>query len=304
MSFFILKKNYIFDNTFKTINTQKRYKIMKRIIVPIDFSTYSEYALEMAANLAKKNNAEILALHMLEISETILTKGDEDLQLETIYFLKLAEKKFEDFLQKDFLDGVTVTPIVKHFKVFSEVNDVAKEHNADLIVMGSHGASGLKEVFVGSNTEKVVRHANIPVLVIKHNPILMEFENVIFACDFSEESIASYIKATKTINSLGAKLHLIYVNLPGNHFKSSAEMEKRVSEFLIKADGNTDKINDVKYISDYTVEKGILNYANLVGADLIAVATHGRRGLAHFFEGSISEDIANHSTLPVMTFKM
>ena len=70
------------------------------------------------------------------------------------------------------------------------------------------------------------------------------------------------------------------------------------------ADGNLDNINSVHYINDYTIEKGILNFANAQGADLIAVATHGRTGLSHFFEGSISEDIANHSALPVMTFKI
>ncbi len=277
---------------------------MKKIIVPIDFSEHSEYALETAVALAKKNNAEIIALHMLEISETILTKSSDSLQAETIFFLKLAEKKFEEFLDKDYLNDIKVTPIVKHFKVFSEVNDVAKDHNADLIVMGSHGTSGIKELFIGSNTEKVVRHSDIPVLVVKHNPILMDFENVVFASDFSEDAVNAYQKASKMFNSLNAKMHLVYVNLPDNNFRSSPEMEKRVAGFLKNADGNLDKMNTVSYVNAYTIEKGILNFSNVVGADLIAVATRGKTGLAHFFEGSISEDIANHSTLPVMTFKI
>ena len=58
------------------------------------------------------------------------------------------------------------------------------------------------------------------------------------------------------------------------------------------------------FYSDYSIEKGVLNYSAKVGADLIAVSTHGRKGIAHFFEGSISEDIANHSVLPVMTFRI
>lgn len=277
---------------------------MKKIIVPIDFSEYSDYALETAAILAKKNNAEILALHMLEISDAILTKNDSEMKMETLFFLKLAEKRFNEFLDKDYLEGVNVTPIVKHFKVFSEVNDVAKEHDADLIVMGSHGSSGLKEFFVGSNTEKVVRHAEIPVLVTKHNPILTDFENIVFACDFTDEAVEPYLRACRMFDSLGSKMHLVYVNLPSESFKSSAEMEAKVVKFLKKANGNLDKLNSVKYVADYTVEKGILNFANVIGADLIAVATHGRKGLAHFFEGSISEDIANHSMLPVMSFKM
>lgn len=277
---------------------------MKKIIVPVDFSEQSEYALEAASILAKINNAEILALHMLEISNAVLTKADNMKQMESLFFLRLAEQKFKDFLNKDYLKGVKVTPIIKHFKVFSEVNEVAKEHHADLIVMGSQGASGIKEVLVGSNTEKVVRYSDIPVLIIKHNPILMDFENMVFACDFSEEAIEQYIKAKEMAVKLGAKMHLVYVNLPGSMFKSSAEIEKQVATFLRKADGGIEKMNEVNYVNDYTIEKGILNFSNVIGADLIAVATHGRKGIAHFFEGSISEDIANHSTLPVMTFKI
>lgn len=277
---------------------------MKKIIVPIDFSEYSDYALETAAMLARKNNAEILALHMLEMSEALLTKGENEMQMETVFYLKLAEKRFDEFLEKDYLEGLRVTPIVKHFKVFSEVNEVAKEQDADLIVMGSHGTSGIKEFFVGSNTEKVVRYAEIPVLVIKHNPILTEFDSVVFACDFSEDSIAAYLKAKRMFDSLNAVMNIIYVNLPSESFKSTAEMEEKVTNFLKKADGNLDNLVNVAYVNDYTVEKGITNFSNQIGADLIAIATHGRKGLAHFFEGSISEDLANHSTLPVMTFKI
>jgi len=277
---------------------------MKKIIVPVDFSEQSEFALEAAAALANRNNSEILTLHMLEISNAVFTKADDAKQTETIYFLRLAEKKFEEFLDKDYLKNIKVTPIVKQFKVFSEINDIAKEHEADLIVMGSQGASGIKGILIGSNTEKVVRHSEIPVLVIKHNPILVEFENVVFACDFSEEAIEQYNRAKEMVKKLGAIMHLVHVNLPGSKFKSSSEIEKQVANFLRKAEGSLEKINKVNYVNDYTIEKGILNFANVMGADLIAVATHGRKGIAHFFEGSISEDIANHSTLPVMTFKM
>jgi molybdopterin/thiamine biosynthesis adenylyltransferase len=188
--------------------------------------------------------------------------------------------------------------------VFSEVNDIAKEHQADLIVMGSQGVSGMKEIFIGSNTEKVVRHSEIPVLIIKHNPVLMDFETVVFASDFEEHSIKAYVNASRMFDLMNIKMHLLHVNLPNESFKSSSEIEKKVTQFIKKADGNLDKLKTVKYVSDYSIEKGILGFSNTIGADLIALATHGRKGIAHFFEGSISEDVANHSTLPVMTFKI
>jgi nucleotide-binding universal stress UspA family protein len=277
---------------------------MKKIIVPIDFSEYSEFALEAAASIAKKHNSELIILHMLELSNAIISTDSNSLNEEAVFYLKLAEKKFETFLNKPYLEGIEITPIVKHFKVWSEINEVANEHQANLIVMGSHGVSGIKEAIVGSNTEKVVRHSDIPVLVIKHNPILLEFENGVFASDFSDEAITPYINARATFKKLGVKMHLVYVNSPDGSFRSSLEIDKRVSDFLKKADGDLDNLSEVNVVSDYSIEKGILNFANVKGADLIAVATHGRKGLAHFFEGSISEDIANHSTLPVMTFKI
>ena len=60
----------------------------------------------------------------------------------------------------------------------------------------------------------------------------------------------------------------------------------------------------VEIYNDYNVEKGILNYSEKINADAIGIPTHGRKGLSHFFMGSIGEDIANHSNIPTVTFKI
>ena len=277
---------------------------MKKIIVPIDFSEYSEYALETAASIAKKHNCELIVLHMLELSNAVYTASRSSIGEEAVFYLKLAEQKMSKFLDRPFLEGLEITPVIKHFKVFKEINEIVDEQQIDLIVMGSHGASGVKEVIIGSNAEKVVRHSKIPVLIVKQNPILVEFNTAIFASDFSEEAIEAYLKAKTVFDKLDATMNLIYINTPDTSFKSSVEIDHLVSGFLKKADGNLESLPDVHVVSDYSVEQGILNFAKNIGADLIGVATHGRKGLSHFFEGSISEDIANHSTLPVMTFKI
>jgi nucleotide-binding universal stress UspA family protein len=277
---------------------------MKKIIVPIDFSQHSEYALKTAAKLAIKYNADLLALHMLEMSDIMLTATEGEQYQKAVFFLKLAEQKFEAFLDKPYLKDVNVIPVVKHFKVFSEVNEVAKKESADLIIMGSHGVSGFKEFFVGSNTERVVRNAEIPVLVVKHETSSSSFDQVLFATDFDEENVEPYLKASRLFEKLGSELTLLYVNLPNENFKSSVEIENKIAKFLNTAHGNLDRLNRVAYHADYTVEQGVLNYANKMGADLIAIPTHGRKGVTHFFAGSIGEDIANHSQLPVITFKI
>jgi nucleotide-binding universal stress UspA family protein len=279
---------------------------MKKILVPIDFSEYSEYALQVAALLAKQQNAEIIVLHMLGLSEAVLIKNEAQEANEAMYYMKLAEKRFNTFLDKEYLEGIEVTETVQNYKIFSEINEVAHENEADLIIMGSHGISGLREeVFIGSNTEKVVRTSDIPVLVIKNPVDNFALKEVVFACDFKVENIKAYHNAMTLFNSLGANMHLLYVNLPGEQFRSSDQIEERVKEFLFKADsGNLDMYDKVAYFNDYSVESGVFNYSKKINADIIAIPTHGRRGLAHFFNGSIGEDIANHANKPVITFKI
>lgn len=273
---------------------------MKKIIVPVDFSEHSEYALYTAALIAKKTGAELVVVHMLELSEALLNKSDAQQQIEGIYFMRLAEQKFETFLEKDYLKEFTIVPVIKHFKVFSELSELASD--ADLIVMGSHGTSGVEEFFMGSNTEKVVRTSDVPVLVIKNKIEKLSIGTVVFASDLHEDTLAAYNKAQAMFNALGAKVQLLYVNLPNDDFMSTHEIKELTDDFLAKADKAPDL--PVAYYSDYTVEEGVLNYSSLINADVIAVPTHGRSGLSHFFNGSIGEDIANHSLLPVVTFKI
>lgn len=208
---------------------------MKKIIVPVDFSEHSEYALKTAAKLAKKHDAEVLALHMLEMSTEALSVSDELLGQKAVFFMKLAEKKFNDFLDKDYLEGVKITPIIKHLKVFSEVNDVAKQHDADIIIMGSHGANGFEEMFIGSNTERVVRSSEIPVLVVKSNVANINFDVVALACDFSEESIESYHHTMEMFQDIASKIYLVHVNLPNEKFSSTAQLEKMAVNFFYKS---------------------------------------------------------------------
>ncbi|MGJ8743763.1 universal stress protein [Polaribacter sp.] len=277
---------------------------MKKIIVPIDFSNHSEYALKVAALLAKKNKATIYALHMLDINDVTLSESTSYSKEKAVFLLKLAEKKFKKFLNKEYLEGVKVVPAINHYKVFSQINTIAKEINADLIIMGSHGATGLKEFFVGSNTEKVIRYATVPVLIIKNELVDVNFGNIVFATDFSEESIPAFKKMIETIKLFQARLQILYVNLPNEDFKTSTEMDTLATNFLQKVDGNIDRLINVNYVCERSVESGILNFSNTIGADLIAVITHGRKGLSHIFAGSIAEDIGNHSTLPIISFKI
>ncbi len=278
---------------------------MKKILVPVDFSEHSEYALEVAASLAKQWKSEIVVLHMMGLSEAVFTKDDSQEFMEAQFYMKLAKKRFTDFLDKPYLKGIKVSETVQNYKIFSEINNVAKEQNIDLIIMGSHGTSGLSEIFVGSNTEKVVRTSEVPVLVIKERIYDFKIKKVVFGFDFQVENITAYRKAIKLFSTLKAEIFSVHVNLPGINFMSTTQIKEQIDNFLRVANHNDMPSNlQVAQISDYSVEQGIYSYAKEIDADLIVIPTHGRSGLSHFFKGSIGEDIANHAKLPVMTFKI
>ena len=85
----------------------------------------------------------------------------------------------------------------------------------------------------------------------------------------------------------------------------SSEMTARTFDFLTQAaDGNIDLYDSIQYYCDKTIEEGIFSFSSDYNADVIAIPTHGRRGLAHFFAGSIGEELVNHSDIPVLTFKI
>lgn len=277
---------------------------MKKILVPTDFSKYSENALNVAAIIAKQQNAEILVLHMLGLSHSGLNKNASRGAAEAIFHLKLAEKEFGKFLDKDYLKGLVIKEKVENYINFIDLNKVVLENDIDLIVMGSHGASGLEEAFVGSNTEKVVRTSNVPVLVVKNSMKNFKANEVVFACDFKVESINTYRSALKLFNSFDSNIHLLYVNLP-YRFTTTRQMKANATEFISLADsGDMTNLEKVVFYNDSSVEEGIHNYCESINADIVVIPTHGRRGIAHFFNGSVGEDIANHEGRPVMTFKM
>lgn len=274
---------------------------MKRILVPTDFSAHADNALKVAAQIAKKTNGEIFLLHMLEIPNQMndAITGSAGIP-EAMLFIKKATETLQKKKDKDFLKGLKVTESVKFESAFEGTLSFSKANKIDLIVMGSNGVSGIEEVLIGSNTEKIVRLSDVPVLVIKKNTTEFKPSNFVFASDFSKEIKKPFKKMIKFASLFNAKLYLVMICTP-NSFKPTALSEQIINDFM----SNFDIQNYSTHIyNDVNIEKGIRNFSNSVNADLIGLCTHGRTGLAHFFTGSISEDLVNHAVKPVITFKI
>ncbi|HEY0090861.1 MAG TPA: universal stress protein, partial [Flavobacterium sp.] len=199
---------------------------MKRILVPTDFSKHAEYALRVAAQIARNNGSEIILLHMLELPH----QGSDALATgaaipEIMYFKNKAIQKLEDLMDVDYLKGVTVSEVIQFEKAFEGILGISKKNNVDFIVMGSHGASGFQEMFIGSNTEKVVRSSEVPVLVIKNDIPEFRANNFVFASDFAPEIKKPFRKIKEFADLFNAHLHLVMINTP-NSFKPTHVAEQ------------------------------------------------------------------------------
>jgi len=292
---------YLYTNKIYQLINYLTLVFMKKILIPTDFSQHAEYALKVAAQIARKNDGEIILLHMLELPHQAGDAVSAGHSIpEVMFFKNAAMNKLEELMDEEYLDGLKVSEVVQFEMAFDGIMEISKKNQVDLIVMGSHGASGFKEMFIGSNAEKVVRSSEVPVLIIKKEIPEFTINKFVFASDFSDEAKKPFEKAVEFANKFDAELHLLMVNTP-NSFKSTMVAEDIMNGFV---KGFAIKKHFTHIYNDANVEKGILNFAKSIDADLIGMCTHGRKGLSHFFNGSISEDLVNHALRPVVTFKI
>ena len=274
---------------------------MKRILVPTDFSNFAESALQVAASIAKKNNCEIFLLHLLELPHQMNDAVTDGRSIpEVMLFIQKANEKLQKIKEQPYLDGISIHSSIQFERAFNGILSFYKKNEIDLIIMGSHGTSGVEEMVIGSNTEKIVRLSEIPVLVIKKNNPDFAFNNFVFASDFSEETKKPFQKMVEFAKMFNANLFLVTICTP-NSFKTTKEAEGIMKKFI---KGFEIKNYTAHIYNDVNIENGIVNFTNSINADLIGLCTHGRTGFAHFFNGSVSEDLVSHTVKPVITFKI
>lgn len=281
---------------------------MRRILVPTDFSEQARNAFEVAVAIARKTGAAIKLLHVVEMpasSYSFSATGDivGGNGMEQVYMMKLLESTKHQMAELERSvehKGVEVVQEVDADTVISKIKRVIREDKVDLVVMGSKGASGMDEFLIGSNTEKVVRAAESPVLTVKARIPRFEFKNIVMASDFKREIGTAMEKFKYFQQVFGATLHLVYVNTPGA-FESTSNLRLRMQTAAERHGLQNFTIN---VYNDTIEEDGILHFAEEIRADLVMMATHGRTGLAHLLSGSIAEDLVNHSDIPVLTFHL
>ncbi|MBL0740097.1 universal stress protein [Chryseolinea lacunae] len=279
---------------------------MKKILVPTDFSKPAQIAAGVAADIAKKSGAELTFLHVVEeaIGNSMNVEGQVDVDgdwEEKIFTLKLiekAKKQMAKLVEDPKFEGVRVKQALRVGNAFHGMNSIITDKKVDLIVMGTAGHSDLEQMIIGSNTEKVIRQSNCPVLTVHEKPISKNFKDIVYATSMEkdEEIFSRIVRTTQRIYD--STVHLVRINTPGN-FQRDVVVKKYMEDFAKKLQLKNYTIN---VFNDVSEEEGIVYFADSINADLIAMATHGRTGFAHVLAGSIAEDVVSHSRRPVLTF--
>ncbi len=279
---------------------------MKKILVPTDFSKTAQIATDVAIDVAKKANAQLILLHVVEeasgtsfnITGEVKVSGGWENKLFTMKMIERAQKQMTKLYDQIRDNGIKVKQELRVGTAFHGMRDILTEQKVDLVVMGTAGRTQLEEMIIGTNTEKVVRHSKCPVLTVHKKPLTTDFKNVVYATSMSkdEEVFSRVVRNTQQI--YGSTIHLVRINTPGN-FQRDAVVKKSMEDFAKKLQLKNYTIN---IFNDLSEEEGIIYFADSIHADLIAMATRGRTGFAHVIAGSIAEEVVSHAKRPVLTF--
>ena len=272
--------------------------IMKNIVIPIDFSPYSESAARTGAYIARKTYARLHLLHVVDGPENwdLMSVSDQQKNPNVETRMVGETMRLEKFAKDPIFDGLNVATHVKTGIAHERVVSFSKTHKADLIIMGAHGTGESRAIFVGSTAQKVLRVASCPVLSVKLNFDPSSVGNILFPSDFEENVTDALAIVTELARAMDAGIDLTFINTPAN-FVDSDTSEQRM--LAVKQKKSDVEINRLVY-NHYQKDMGIIQAAKKRGAGMIAMVTHNRKQKPAYSFG-ITESVLFLSDIPVLS---
>jgi nucleotide-binding universal stress UspA family protein len=278
------------------------------IVVPSDFSKNATSALRYAIQLAKKLKSQLIVFHCSHMSAYALSAASTEEQMRKLIREDELDKleKLKQQVKKAYQQlGINKVPVST--KCMVEFNpmvventiEIAEKFNAGLIVMGTHGATGIKKFFFGSNTSIMISKSGIPVLAIPENYKFAGLDTICFASDL--ENVSEELKRVSPfVEALKAKLNILYLDYgldSGNNKRKNAEAVikkvsyKKIELVIQKATIETSLVDQVK------------QYLNKTKPDWLVMFTRERSLWDRLFLGSKTEDMSAALQVPLLTFK-
>lgn len=274
---------------------------MKKILVPVDFSDVSKYAADFAVDLAEKSNAEIIMMHSMHFNYFNDFPHATGLNLQQM--IEEVKESVENNMQR-FIDelktNVSIQYKISSIHLVEAVKEIIAEENIGLVVIGTEGSSGWSELLVGSHTERIVRWADCPVISVPCPATFDGVKKILVPIDLREIQDGFMQQLAKLQQLFSAHMEFLWVKTPHN-VESSDSVTQEFNDVLKNYGFKDSSFTIVKNVFP---SDGILEEASDLEADMVAMATHSRRGLSHWLSGSLTEDTVNHLKIPVWTFKL
>lgn len=293
-------------------------KNLERILVATDFSTTARAGLDWAVEIAKQHDAQIQLIHAFLVpsraTDFIPSPPDFTEELQAAASARLNE----------ITEGLAETKVSVHSELrlgvpSQVIQEAAEELAVDLIVMGTRGLTGFKHLLLGSTAQRVVQHAQHPVLTVHPDDVdrHRRIRTVLIPTDFSRDARQAFEAAIRLLGQehAGARIVLVHVyHLPYeytaygtiptsiDYFKDvEGAAEERLASLSAEIASLGFEVQS--FASEGYPPEVVIETAESVGADLIAMGTHGRTGLAHLVLGSTAERVVQRASCPVLTVR-
>ncbi len=273
---------------------------MKNILVPIDFTETSENAFVYALEMAKAYKAKLVLLHTFELpivdSQVVpinYAEMYESLEMSNSDNFKNELKKLKEIAKEHKAEDLTISHILKDGDLLECVKEVVNQENIDFVVMGTNGATGWLESFIGTNTGSVISDVWVPVLSVSNETKFTKMDTIGFTTKYREDEIHALNEVLGFAKKLDAKVKCLYVKTSDsehrgesiNYWESIFEDEKDLEFFIIPSDD---------------VETTIEDFITSQSIDLLAMVTHKKNFFTRLFTTSTTQKMSQHSKTPIL----
>lgn len=302
-----------------------RPSMIQDILVPTDFSDCADAALDHALRLAERFDATLHLVHVISELDAglygLVGGGHKASRLD-----EHIESEVQNRLTDIAADAASLnirTEVLQQFNldVDAAIDDYVSEHGIDLVVMGTHGRTGLRRLMIGSVANKLIRRTWCPVLTVRSQSengeaSRTEYENVLAPIDFSDHSKVALRLSKEIAARYNAHLHLLFVaerqvlptfsdtGLPGvSVVEMDPEIVSNAEAALSELNENVGgpKVSSTYHVKEGEVAQDIIDFSETHDIDLISMATRGLTGFSRFLLGSNTERVVRVAPCPVLT---
>lgn len=273
---------------------------IKRILIPVDFSETSKAAILQGAEIAKLLNAQIYLLHVISNREQNSSMNGQNANIHLNgQHLNAEMDKFQKEITLKY--GVSIEVFILEGNIVDKIVEFTKQKSIDQIIMGTHGASGYREMFIGSNAQRVVTLSEVPVITMLNRLNETEFKNILIPIDngiHSREKVNIAVEIAKLYN---AKIHLLGL------VDSDQTIDENKMRIKLESVEKHVKHENLSYTTSiehgHSIAKTAVNYSIANKCDLIAINTGHESKITGIFLGPFAQQIVNHSNIPVLSVK-